>query len=126
MSPRRLLLCSCLVGLVACGSSPDGTKVLGEQSRRGTVTGVVRRVGVPVAGAQAILAGRSVSTDAGGVYRIEGVAPGSHRLEVHDPGDDTPSCTPDGACVSSRSAAHAAVTVVVPPEGGDVSADVDL
>nr|MDQ3758297.1 hypothetical protein [Actinomycetota bacterium] len=68
-----------------------------------------------------------VVADASGAYRVEGVAPGRHRLEAHDPGDDSVSCVASsGACVSGRSAAHAAVTVVVPSEGGEVVVDVDL
>ena len=126
MSLRRPLLVVCLLGLVACGRGPAEVKVLSEQERRGAVSGIVRRAGVPVPGAQVRVAGRSVTTDAAGAYRVEGVVPGSHRLEARDPGDDTPTCAPDGTCVSGRSVAEAAVTVVVPPEGGDVRADVDL
>ncbi len=116
----------CLLGLVACGRTPAEVKILSEQERRGAVSGIVRRAGVPVPGAQVRVAGRSVTTDAAGAYRVESVVPGTHRLEARDPGDDTPMCAPDGTCVSGRSVAEAAVTVVVPPEGGDVRADVDL
>lgn len=126
MSLRRVLPWLCVLGLVACGRTPAEVKVLGRDEGRATVSGVVRRAGVPVSGAQVRVGGRAVATDASGAFRVEGVVPGSHRLEAQDPGDDAPVCAPDGTCVSSRSAAQAAVTVVVPPEGGDVRADVEL
>jgi hypothetical protein len=116
------------LGGAGCGGDSGGseTQVLGEQLARGTVSGVVRRAGAPVVGGQVTLGGRSAVTDAVGAYAIEGVAPGIYELLAVDPGDDTPQCDANGACVSARSSAQAVVEVVVPDRGGDVPVDVDL
>ena len=116
------------LGGAACGDDAKGsrTEVLGEQVVRATVSGVVRRAGVPVVGGQVTLGDRSVVTDAAGAFVVEGVAPGAYRLLAVDPGDDTPQCDASGACVSARSSAQAVVEVEVPDEGGVVPVDVDL
>ena len=100
--------------------------MLGRSFDRPTVSGVVYRAGVAVAGARVSLgeAGPSTVTDATGSYRFEGVEAGSYRLVVLDGGDSSPVCATDGACITARSARHAALDVVVDDQ--PVVADVDL
>lgn len=117
---------ACLAA-ISCGDRPAAEpSVLGRTYERPSVTGTVRRDGVAVAGARVSLGegGPSTATDASGAYRFEGVDAGAYRLVVVDGGDDAPLCTADGTCITTQSARHAAVDVVVGDE--PVVADIDL
>lgn len=49
------------------------------------------------------LGGRTTTTtDASGAYALSGVVAGSYRLELADPGDNTPLCDTAGNCITTR------------------------
>ncbi|MGH9149928.1 MAG: carboxypeptidase-like regulatory domain-containing protein, partial [Acidimicrobiales bacterium] len=111
--------------LVALGGPP----AVGAEPRYGAVRGTVTVMGAPVTGARVTLsAGPTVieaRADLSGSFALDRVDPGEWEIVVADPGDSTPVCTPDGACITARPARAESRTVTV-AAGADTQADFDL